>query len=192
MKLQSLAESLSIRTTYGLIVLGCLVGFSILVRLDEAAGRAEETRVQAQERLAQHGDQLGEEVWKARADEARSALGAWRATRWNGSTPGVIAAEIQGVLSRIASDARLEVLAAEVEPTPVETGGGAALRFRFSAQTPEGSSGIARALQDLSAHKPLIIVTEMNSTFPTRGIGRFSASGYALISLTAPEAPAGT
>ncbi len=183
---ERIKQSLNLRTLYGLIALGCLLGFAVIARIGDAAARAEETRAQVDERLTRHGGAIDEGVWRERAENAEQALALWRATRWSGPTSGIIAAELQGAIGRVVSSAQLNMLSVNVEPAPAESPSGTVLRFRVATDSRSGDS-VAKALAAFGAHEPMIVVDEVNAVFDEGSSGRFSISGYAPITITTPQ-----
>ena len=177
--LERIADSLNQRTIFALIALGGLLGLVLVFRLSDASLAAQERRAVLAERLMQQGGKVDEELWRERAEAAQTSLAQWRATRWTGETPGLVAAIMQSEISGIATAAEISVLALEVDPSPVDLPNGAALRFRLAAESPGGDSA-ARALAGFSAHRPTLIVDEVNAVFDEdEKSGRLSVSGYA-------------
>ncbi len=179
-------QSLTLRTLYGLIALGCLLGVSLLGRLDAASTSAADTRAEADARLARHGGAIDENLWRERAANAQEELTFWQSTRWSAPTSGVVAAELQNAITQIARGAGLDVIAVNVDPAPTEIPSGLVLRFSFSTDSRNGDA-VAKALAAFGAHEPIIVVDEMNAVFDDRNQGRFSASGYAPIILAEPS-----
>ena len=183
--LERFRQSLTLRTLYGLIALGCLLGVSLLGRLDAATARAAESRAEMDARVARHGGGIDENLWRERAANAETELAFWRATHWSGQTPGVIAAELQDAINMTARAAGLDVIAVDVDPAPSEIPGGPVLRFSFSTDSRSGDA-VAKTLAAFGAHEPIIVIDEVNAVFDDSRLGRFSASGYAPITLAEP------
>ncbi len=179
-------QALNLRTSYGLIALGCLLGIMLIVRLNDATMTASAARVQVENRLARHGGAIDEVTWQERADSAEQALSEWQATRWSGATSGVIAAELQSAIGRVIDAAQLTPLNITVEPGPVELPSGAVLRFTVAAESRTGDS-VAKTLAAFAAHEPMIVVDGMNAVFDEQSRGRFSVSGYAPISIAVSQ-----
>ncbi len=184
---ERIKESLNLRTLYGLIALGCLLGFAIIGRIDDAAAEAQVAREAVDARLARHGGAVDETLWMERANEAEQTLAAWQTTHWSAPTAGVIAAELQSSVTSVLSSANLRVLSVKIDPEPTELPTGAILRFRFATESRNGDS-VAKTLAALAAHEPMIVIDEVNAVFDERKQGRFSASGYVPINIEAAEA----
>lgn len=180
-----ISRSLNQRTIYGLIALAGVLGIALIARLSDEAANAATVKAQFAERLARQGGEVDEVLWRERADGAQGVLDQWKATRWSGPTPGFIAAALQSEMNRIASLAQLSIRSLQVDPAPVDLPGGAALRFRIVGDSPSGDSAV-KMLAAINAHRPMIVVTEMNVTFTEDTSGRFSAEGYAPIAVIDP------
>ena len=183
--LQRFDQSLNLRTLYGLIALGCLLGISLLGRLDAATQRAADVRAEAETRLVRHGGAIDEALWRERAASAETELTFWKSTHWSGSTAGVIAAELEDAITQVIRSAELDIVVVNVEAAPSESQSGSILRFRFSTESSRGD-GVAKTLAAFGAHDPILVIDEINAVFDENSHGRFSASGYAPISLDAP------
>lgn len=184
--LERFGQSLNLRTLYGLIALGCLLGVSMLGRLDAATVRAADARAEIEARLTRHGGAIDENLWRERAATAQAELAFWQSTHWSGPTSGVIAAELENAINQVARGAGLDVIAVNIDPAATESPSGPILRFSFATDSRSGDS-VAKTLAAFGAHEPIIVIDEMNAVFNESVQGRFSASGYAPIILAAPS-----
>ncbi|MEM8770366.1 MAG: GspMb/PilO family protein [Pseudomonadota bacterium] len=188
-------KSLNQRTVYGLIALLGVLGVALVMRLDDTSKAAEAKRLQFSERLARRGGDVDEDLWRTRADIAKASLSAWRETRWTGSTAGIVAADMQTRLNRVAANAGVNVATIDVDPRPIDLPAGKALRFRIIGDFPNGDKA-AQAIAELSAHEPMFVINEMTLNISARNgrsenvnrSGRLSALGFAPIVL--PESDA--
>ena len=183
--LERFRQSLNLRTMYGLIALGCLLGFALIGSLNDAVQRASLSRAEVDARLTRHGGAIDETIWNERAADAEAELAFWQSTHWSGSTSGVIAAELENAISQITRGANLRVINVNVDPAPSETPSGPILRFSFSTDSNSGDS-VAKILAAFGAHQPVLVIDEVNAVFDESIAGRFSASGYAPVSLLTP------
>ncbi len=183
-------DTVNKRTAYGIVLLGALIAVSLILRLNDLANAAQEAKEDARARLGQYGQEVSLEEWTTRANSAVTVLEEWRRRRWTGDTSGVIAAEVQGSLRRLFTDAQVSLTTLEVDPTPFPLAGGEALRFRLNAETTHGE-GTARVLDAFKNHLPLLVIDETTANFSRRnGAGRMSISGYAPIEIVATVAAA--
>ncbi|MEM9170546.1 MAG: hypothetical protein AAGC56_12950, partial [Pseudomonadota bacterium] len=124
------------------------------------------------------------ENWRDRSASANSALSAWRTRIWSGETPGVVAVEIQSQINATASGVALERVRVSVDPTPVDIGGGQALRFRIEGSSVDGA-GFAKLVGALSTFERALILDELTMKYSKVGRAFFDMSGVAPIALAA-------
>ena len=188
--LERFRQSLNLRTLYGLIALGCLLGVSLIGRLDDIAKTAAQSRAETDARLTRHGGAIDETLWNERAADAEAELAFWQSTHWSGSTPGVIAAELESAINQITRGAGLRVINVNIDPAPSETPSGSVIRFNFATESRSGDS-VAKTLAAFGAYQPILVIDEMNAVFDENIHGRFSASGYAPVSIVTPPQESG-
>ncbi len=161
----------------------CLLAIFAFIMLESYNGYAAEKQAELH-RLQQDVSALrsleSQDDWLNRLEKSEEVKRQFEDTLWKGSTPGVIAADFQQEVQRIAGRHNGARLNLSVDPQPETLGNIKILRFSMTAQFDTGREVIAW-YSDLASFTPIIIFKEFSTTTPTRRGQQSYVSGTGFI-----------
>ena len=147
--------------SYGLVFIFIVFGFLGLEKLITAETEREQALVFAQTEYATLQDISLTTHWETRLAESVLARNALQTEIWQGQTGGIIAAELQQALRKIAADYRFDQIQVRVEPDAAEINGIQVLSFDFSGRAPTSKS-LADFFEGLAILPKIIVIDEMD------------------------------
>lgn len=117
-----LSARLTPRAQLGLALLAVLLLAMGIANLSEhvAAQRVEAQQIQRELRI--YRALAAESNWAERAEEINRNLERSQAAFWRGRTPGIVSAQLQGEVTRLATASGLERVNVEIRPDPLPLG----------------------------------------------------------------------
>ncbi len=178
------------REQYLLVGLAGALALAGLARLHAAADASTARVRELAAATALAGDGVDEALWRERALPSEAAAAGWREATWQGSSYGVLSAEIQTRLMAIGVEAGFAGMIIEVDPAPLDIGTTSVLRFRMSGAALYGDA-TARLLAAIAANEKRLILDEASIANNPNGSGRVNLSGVAPIIIGQTSANSG-
>lgn len=171
------------RVNYALIALGAVLAIAWLLHLQDGNSVKRAQLETLKVRAAEFEDPATLQEWEARARRAADISHQWNVGTWSGSTPGVLAAEIQTALQDLSKDTEVTLVQISVDPDPILVDGQSVLRFELfgRARTRNGLAFFVR----LAEYEKRLLLAE--ATFaPSRLQAQIRVSGLAPIEIVEP------
>jgi len=181
--LQSLMGKLSTKAAYGLVVLFILLGLLAVSKINEHLAQIKTDAEFASRELAKLNSIKNSDVWKTRANESTKALEAWKETKWQGETVGVLAAKIQQKLIHIAEAVELKNSTINVGNELIEVNGETIMRFSLTGVSKHKTAPIDVLLAAADGEK-ILIIDEVVADFHQSQRNVIRLSGLALVHIT--------
>lgn len=185
--IDDLKNQLNARVLYALIGLGFLVG---LVLISDYGVKINDLRIERkslQNRLAQYGDQIDEQLWRDRLEEVSVLEELWSKRYWREETSGIIGSQIQTKLGLIGSQSEFQRIRSTTDEAE-DASGERALRVRVFGQAYEAYD-VIKAIALIAKNEPNIILDEVNITVRKHNETSVVLSGLAPVDLVSGQQP---
>lgn len=146
---------------YGLLAMGCILGFLGLETFSKAEAELEQRVISAQTELATLATIRDTDHWTERLAQSTQARSELQTQIWQGRTSGVIAAELQQSLRAKVSKLDFDQIQLRVDPDPVEIDGIPMLSFEMSSRA-RSSKDFADLFQAIASYEKILIVDEFD------------------------------
>ncbi len=152
---------------YGLIAIGCVLAFLGLEKFSGVETALKRDVISAQTELATLSAIRDTDHWADRLGQSTQARQHLQAALWRGQTSGIIAAELQQALRRIASTHKFNQIQVRVNPDPAEIDGISVLSFEFVGRAPSAKT-LADFFGGIANNPKIIILDEVDFAYSLR------------------------
>lgn len=164
------------RAVAGAAILGALLVLVAIASLSEHVAAQRDRAGQMERELRVFRALAAESNWAARATELAADLEVAQAGFWRGRTSGIVSAQLQGEMTRLATEAGITRVNVEVRPDPLPLGDEAVyFELRLSGEDRDGQ--FLALFNNLAGYEALIVPT---------GVEWQRANGLIRIQLVAP------
>ena len=189
----SLKDKMTTSSAYGLVVLGILLGLVVLGHVRDQVVQAKGNAGYAARELARLNTIKKSDVWSERVLESARAKRAWEETKWKGETVGVVAAQIQQELIKLAAQVKLTSPQVKVANELIKVDGETIMRFSLSGAASEKFSMMDLLLGIASEDKRIIVDDVIVNYFSgNRSLIRMSGLAIVEVNKTSESTGEGT
>lgn len=169
---------------YGLVFIGVVLGWLLLEQLVQANKSAHQRLIEEKAQLSALLKIQEDDSWEERLAFSVKRRQSAQEALWSGSTPGVIAANFQQSLRKIAADQLAENVNVRVDPEVTNINGIDVLAFDFSGWLPPGDS-VFEVLMALARQPHHVAISDVSFSHSLRDRDetRLTLSGFIPVAL---------
>lgn len=137
------------RALAGLAILVLIVAYIVFSDMSSTVSEMKSQVEEMQRERRLQLSLLNDNSWIEQSEDFQARLGAARQDFWTGSTPGIVAAQLQGAVENAAREANLQNVRINVEPNPSPMGN-RAFTFEIAVSARDTSGQFLAFFQILS------------------------------------------
>lgn len=163
---------------YALVVLMCVLLFLLCEFLARLGARVESQVVDMRAEFQRIEQIQQTTIWENRFAESKNIRLELEGRLWTASTSGVVAAQLQQVIEKMAMENAVENIRIEISPNASDLNGVDVMEYEFSGTAPPGEK-VIELFADFASEKRVVVITRAEASFSIRDrlATRFKVAG---------------